>query len=167
MKYKFIQARFQSLGWKKDPKMIVIHWVAGSFASAVLTFNKGLRKASAHFVINFDGEIVQMVSLKNRAWHAGTSYTEKFGGSCNEYSIGIELAGPPSFIHLENWDNRQIEACRQLIIDIVTEVPTIEYITDHSTISPKRKIDVKAGTGKPEDIFPWDKLVSGLNLKEL
>jgi N-acetyl-anhydromuramyl-L-alanine amidase AmpD len=167
MNYKFIPARWDSLGWNQTPKMIVIHWVAGSFASCIKTFSDGNRKASAHFVANIDGEIVQMVELKNRAWHAGTSKTELFGPHCNEYSIGIELAGPPSIIGLKEWDLRQINGCNELIKEICKEVPTIEYITDHSTISPGRKIDVRAGTGKKEDIFPWEDLVNGLNLIEI
>lgn len=167
MNYKFIPARFESLGWNQKPKMIVIHWIAGGFASCVQSFSKGTVKASAHFVVNIDGEVVQMVELNNRAWHAGKSNTKMFGYGCNEYSIGIELAGPPSMLKLKGWDKRQIEATRELIRNICQAIPEIEYITDHSTISPGRKIDVKAGTGKPEDVFPWDELVDGLNLKEI
>jgi N-acetyl-anhydromuramyl-L-alanine amidase AmpD len=167
MNHKFIPARFESLGWNESPKLIVIHWVAGSFSSCVKVFSEGIVRASAHFVVNIDGEIIQMVELNNRAWHAGKSFTQLFGHSANEYSIGIELAGPPSLIGLKGWDKRQIESTQKLILEIVKKCPTIEYITDHSTISPGRKIDVKKGTGKPEDIFPWSELVNGLNLKEI
>jgi len=47
---------------------------------------------SAHFFVRRDGAIVQFVSTKARAWHAGVS---QFEGreNCNDFSIGIELEG--------------------------------------------------------------------------
>jgi N-acetyl-anhydromuramyl-L-alanine amidase AmpD len=167
MNYKFIPARWESLGWDQGPKMIVIHWTAGNFASCIKTFGNGDRKASAHFIVNTDGEIVQMVSLKNRAWHAGKSSTQLLGPHCNNYSIGIELAGPPSILKQKEWDQRQINATKQLIKEICENLPSITHITDHSTISPGRKIDVRTGTGKPEDLFPWNDLIKDLNLIEI
>lgn len=167
MNHKFIPAKYFSLGWKQQPKLIVIHWVAGGFQSCINTFRDGLRKASAHFVVNTDGDIIQMVHLANRSWHAGESFTELFGKSANEYSIGIELVGPPSIIKTKGWEDKQIEAVQKLVNEIITVVPTIEYITDHSKISPGRKIDVRVGTGKPEDVFPWQKMMCGINLKEI
>ena len=49
-------------------------------------------KVSSHFLIKRDGEIIQFVSILDRAWHAGVS---SFEGreDCNDYSIGIELEG--------------------------------------------------------------------------
>ena len=49
-------------------------------------------RVSAHLLIRRDGQVIQFVSFKDRAWHAGNSV---FCGrtSCNDFSIGIELEG--------------------------------------------------------------------------
>jgi len=49
-------------------------------------------KVSSHFLIRRDGNIVQFVPCRQRAWHAGASSWQ--GRSrCNDFSIGIELEG--------------------------------------------------------------------------
>ena len=49
-------------------------------------------KVSAHFLIDREGTIIQFVSTRHRAWHAGVS---SFNGrqKCNDFSIGVELEG--------------------------------------------------------------------------
>lgn len=74
-----------------DHKYIVIHYTAGVTArSAELTFANRAAKASAHLIIDRDGEILQMVPFNVRAWHAGVSRWRGLDG-LNAYSIGIEL----------------------------------------------------------------------------
>lgn len=167
MNYEFIPAKCFSYGWRKQPNLIVIHWIAGSAKSAINIFKNGTKRNSAHFIVDIDGTITQMVKLGDRAWHAGVSSTKQFGQYVNEYSYGIELAGPPSCIGTKKWNDIQIIETAKLVNEIAEKIPTIKYITDHSTISPGRKIDVKAGTGKPEDVFPWCDLMKLVNIKEL
>jgi N-acetyl-anhydromuramoyl-L-alanine amidase len=49
-------------------------------------------KVSAHFFLRRSGELIQLVSCNDRAWHAGES---KFldRERCNNFSIGVELEG--------------------------------------------------------------------------
>jgi AmpD protein len=49
-------------------------------------------RVSAHFLIRRDGTVMQFVSARDRAWHAGAS---SFCGRerCNDFSVGIELEG--------------------------------------------------------------------------
>ena len=49
-------------------------------------------QVSAHFFIRRQGQLWQLVSCDDRAWHAGVS---RFNGqdNCNDFSIGIELEG--------------------------------------------------------------------------
>lgn len=49
-----------------------------------------MSKASAHYVIDRDGSVVQMVMDENRAWHAGVSSLNGIK-NVNDFSIGIEL----------------------------------------------------------------------------
>mgnify|MGYP002147593681 CR=1 FL=1 len=49
-------------------------------------------RVSSHFLIRRDGEAIQFVSCDKRAWHAGVScWNDR--ERCNDFSIGIELAG--------------------------------------------------------------------------
>jgi len=69
-----------------DIQWIVIHDIEGSYSSGINTFKDPNSKVSAHFVISKDGEITQMVSDGDIAYHAGNY-------PYNEHSIGIELEG--------------------------------------------------------------------------
>ncbi len=78
------------------PDTIVMHYTAGTSTSgAAKWLSNPQAKASAHVVIGRDGEIVQLVSFKEIAWHAGRSRWKGRTG-LNKYSVGIEIvnAGP-------------------------------------------------------------------------
>ena len=84
---------------KSGPLMadtIVMHYTAGTSTNAAARWLSSRRaKASAHIVLGRDGEIIQLVSFKEVAWHAGRSRWRGRTG-LNRYSIGIEIvnAGP-------------------------------------------------------------------------
>ncbi|MDF2691516.1 MAG: N-acetylmuramyl-L-alanine amidase, negative regulator of AmpC, AmpD [Gammaproteobacteria bacterium] len=103
-------------------------------------------KVSAHFVIKRSGEIVQFVSVFDRAWHAGKS---SFQGkeNCNDYSIGIELEGTDDIAFSE----QQYQALAKLSHLIMQNFPgiTLHRIAGHSDIAPGRKTD-------PGPCFDWD-----------
>lgn len=77
-------------------RAVVVHYTgAGSFEGSVRWLCDPASKASAHFAISRDGEIVQLVPLDRRAWHAGLSEIVIDGktiSNVNDCSIGIELA---------------------------------------------------------------------------
>lgn len=77
-------------------RIIVMHYTAGYQASsAVNTFldTEASKPSSAHFVVEADGEVTQMVSTDDGAWHAGGGeYRQK--GRVNEFSIGVEIVNP-------------------------------------------------------------------------
>lgn len=96
--------RLDTANWVPSPnfypganprEIIVMHYTAGYTAgSAINTFKvKGPKPASAHFVVEVDGAITQMVSTKDRAWHAGYGVYEG-RPSVNNFSIGIEIVNP-------------------------------------------------------------------------
>ncbi|HOW89482.1 MAG TPA: N-acetylmuramoyl-L-alanine amidase [Elusimicrobiales bacterium] len=66
----------------------VNHWMGvGTYAGAISWFQNPSANASAHFCIRHDdGEITQVISVANTAWHAGASgYAYN-----NDRSIGVE-----------------------------------------------------------------------------
>lgn len=106
-------------------------------------------QVSAHVLITRCGEIIQFVSLQDRAWHAGQScYAGQ--SNCNDYSIGIELEGSDDqpFVPV------QYAVLRQLLALIYTAYPhTKGHITGHSDIAPGRKTD-------PGPYFDWQQLAN-------
>ncbi|WP_052162111.1 1,6-anhydro-N-acetylmuramyl-L-alanine amidase AmpD [Aquabacterium sp. NJ1] len=99
-------------------------------------------EVSAHFVIRRDGEIVQFVSVDDRAWHAGRSSWLGLD-NCNDYSVGIELEG------LEDtpFEPAQYTALATLIDALKQRCP-IDQIAGHEHIAPGRKRD-------PGKAFDW------------
>lgn len=78
--------------YKIDPRYLIIHFTAGGAASGSISWLCNQQsKASAHFVIDRDGTITQLVPLNQMAWHAGKSKYKKLDG-LNSYSFGIEIA---------------------------------------------------------------------------
>ena len=76
------------------PEIIVLHYTASYEAgSAIRTFKNGLSKASAHFVVGTDGDITQMVSIRDTAWHAGGG-VYKGRDDVNSFAVGIEMVNP-------------------------------------------------------------------------
>lgn len=171
MKYAFKQSPHYT---PVDKKLIIVHWCAGSAKAAINWFSNPRSKVSAHYIVCKRGEVTQMVEEQDIAWHAGVSslpgYPTTWNGvewsSLNPCSIGIELEGPPSCVDGMNfWPPIQIQGLIDLCKDISTRHHGIR-ITDHSRIAPDRKIDVIAGTGKTEDIFPWKEFIKQTGMKE-
>lgn len=102
-------------------------------------------RVSAHALIRRDGEVVQFVSLLDRAWHAGRSC---FQGreECNDFSIGIELEGTDDTPYTDTQYHRLAE----LAALIMAAWPGIDVsrIAGHSDIAPGRKTD-------PGPAFDW------------
>lgn len=64
---------------------VAIHTTQGSYASSISWFQNCASSVSAHYVIrSSDGQITQMVTEANKAWHIGNS---------NGYTVGIEHEG--------------------------------------------------------------------------
>ncbi len=103
------------------------------------------RKVSSHFLIRRDGEIIQFVDCKNRAWHAGVSNWQS-REKCNDFSLGIELEGSD----FDAFELPQYASLNQLISVIIKNYP-IKHIVGHSDIAPGRKTD-------PGPYFDWQKV---------
>jgi AmpD protein len=104
----------------------------------------GLR-VSAHLFIRRDGEVVQFVSLNDRAWHAGKSSWQG-REACNDFSIGIECEGTDEVPYTQ----AQYDALRQLLPMLLEAYPGItpDRIVGHSEVAPGRKTD-------PGPSFDW------------
>lgn len=182
-------AAFKAAAYSGDeitPTLIVLHETAGRLekGNTVSWFQSRSSKVSAHFVIERDGSIVQMVPCNRKAFHAGVSGWQgrKF---CNSFSIGIELVGPgkldengrawfgevfpdakeaASEAHGRGkwlcFTPAQIESCRALCVAIMGAYPDCNDIATHWEVSPGRKVD-------PCPLFPLDELRASLMAPEV
>src|SRR5918994_1938399 len=65
---------------------IVIHVTEGSFWGSVRWLRNHRSHGSSHYVVSRGGDVVQLVSTSDVAWHAGNRWV-------NRHSIGIEHEG--------------------------------------------------------------------------
>ncbi len=79
---------------KQSVDMVVIHYTGMTTGkSALQRLCDPSSKVSAHYLIEENGDIYQLVAEEKRAWHAGVS--DWMGQSnLNDCSIGIELVNP-------------------------------------------------------------------------
>ena len=135
---------------QRRPNLVIIHHTSNSTSEQALrTLTSPERKVSAHYLIDRDGSIVQLVSESDRAWHAGLSW---WGGitDVNSSSIGIELDNTGS----EPFADAQIDALLALLTDIRQRypIPAANFI-GHADVAPTRKDD-------PSPLFPWARLAA-------
>ena len=109
-------------------------------------------QVSAHLLIRRTGELIQFVSLEDRAWHAGESCIGA-RRECNDFSIGIELEGTDD----EAYTDEQYRVLRGATEALLAEYPkmTANGIVGHSDIAPGRKTD-------PGPSFDWLRYRSSL-----
>ena len=107
-------------------------------------------RVSAHLFLRRDGEIVQFVSFRHRAWHAGRSSWQG-REACNDYSIGIECEGSDDV----SYADAQYAALRELLPKLLAAYPAItpDRIVGHSDVAPGRKTD-------PGPSFDWSRVRS-------
>lgn len=119
---------------------VVIHTIEGSAGSAMNTFRYGSRKVSAHYIVDFDGAITQMVRDQDAAWHAGRY---------NQHSIGIEHAG---FAGRNKWTMEQYRASARLtrwLCDTYSIPMDRAHIVAHKEVPG-------ATHGDPGRFFDWN-----------
>lgn len=102
-------------------------------------------EVSAHFVIRRDGELLQFVSVLDRAWHAGKSSWQG-RDNCNDYSVGVELEG----LEDHPFEDAQYRCLAELIKTLSGTWP-ITSVAGHQHIAPGRKRD-------PGEAFDWPRL---------
>lgn len=116
-----------------DRNLIVLHITEGPTASsAIETFkaSKAPHRTSAHFVIDRDGTVYQLIDIRDTAWHAS---------QVNSHSVGIEHAastkGLPATEEQYAASSRLVAwLCKQLGIAC-----TRDNVKTHNEASPKDK----------------------------
>ena len=113
-------------------------------------------KVSAHYMVEEEGCIFQLVEEDKRAWHAGVSEWQG-ETNINSNSIGVEIVNGGHDWPLEDgslpvFPDVQINAVIALCKDIMKRQGELTILA-HSDIAPARKID-------PGEHFPWQGLAA-------
>lgn len=136
----------------RRPVVIVLHFTEQDSVQQSLdtlrSQNAGGR-VSSHYLVGDDGRIYQLVSDRDRAWHAGAGSWGAIS-DLNSGSIGIEIDNDGH----EPYAEPQIAALIRLLDDLTTrlKIPKSQVI-GHSDLAPTRKVD-------PGPHFPWQRLAA-------
>ena len=141
---------------KAEIDMLVLHSTALPNAEAALQSYDDA-EVSAHYLIDYSGEIIQCVDENFRAYHAGQSYWRGIESDINSHSIGIEIVNPT--LGQSPFEEAQIAATIKLCREIIERYNIKQtHVVGHSDIAPLRKPD-------PGVCFPWQRLAeNGIGL---
>ena len=120
-------------------------------AKAIDWLSRAESKVSAHYVIDDEGRITQLVAEAMRAWHAGLA---AWAGESdiNSASIGIEVHNPGHELGYPDFPQPQLAVVEALCRDIIARHSIRpERVLAHSDVAPTRKKD-------PGEKFPWARL---------
>jgi len=155
---KFSAIYYSILG-RLGTEIVVVHSTAGKTAAGAISWfsnPKNKYKSSAHYVIDTDGAIYQLLNEEVVAWHAGLSHWAGHD-NVNKWSIGIEVACEEKGVYTE----AQLDTLFKLVIDIVQRHKIkLENVVRHSDVS----------TAKPPKRDPfqsnidWDAFINKLHM---
>ncbi|MFE8595776.1 peptidoglycan recognition protein family protein [Archangium violaceum] len=142
----------------KDIDTIVLHHTASNNGAGDLAWMRNPKsQVSAHYMVDRDGKIYQLVGDQKRAWHAGQGELHGVPTDVNGRSIGIELVNDGS--GKTPFTDAQYKALTQLTGYLKQEykVP-MKNIVGHADVAvPKgRKND-------PAPNFDWNRLRKGIS----
>ncbi|XHX62910.1 N-acetylmuramoyl-L-alanine amidase [Pseudosulfitobacter sp. SM2401] len=130
------------------PSLVVIHYTAmTSAAAAIIRLCDPVHEVSAHYVIARNGQVTQLVSEDQRAWHAGAGQWHG-QDDINSRSIGIELDNTGT----HPFPEPQMLALETLLVGVLDRWDiSPEGVIGHSDMAPGRKFD-------PGPYFDWTRL---------
>ncbi len=132
--------------------MLVLHYTGMESAEAAIDkLCDPAAKVSAHYVIDEDGTLTQVVGEDCRAWHAGEAFW-RGNHDINARSIGIELVNPGHEFGLCGFPEKQMQSLETLALNITRryQIPA-RNVVGHSDVAPRRKRD-------PGELFDWFRL---------
>jgi N-acetylmuramoyl-L-alanine amidase len=137
---------------RAPPDILVLHYTGMQTGEAALAhLCDPDAKVSAHYLVEEDGRVFQLVPEERRAWHAGRGVWQG-EDDVNAASIGIEIVNPGHEFGYRAFPDAQIAAVIALTGDIRNRwtIPDNRIIA-HSDLAPDRKAD-------PGELFPWKRL---------
>lgn len=149
MEKEFIKSPHFKSKEEREISLVIIHCTDGdTLDGCVSWFKSPESKVSAHYIIDRNGKIVQMVDDIDVAWHSGKS-TWLGRSGCNEFSIGIELVGREENGFTPQQFDSLVGLCVELFKTYEFDINELEKVfVGHKDVAPGRKTD-------PGDKFDW------------
>lgn len=137
---------------RQELSMLVLHYTGMETGRAALErMCDPDAKVAAHYMVEEDGQIYQLVDENKRAWHAGVASWQGLE-DINSRSIGIEIVNGGHDYGLPDFPEVQIDAVIALCKGVLSRHDIFQSsIVGHSDIAPGRKDD-------PGEKFPWSRL---------
>jgi len=129
--------------------MLIMHYTGMKTGQAALQrMCDCTAEVSAHYMVEEDGAIYQLVGEGRRAWHAGVAFW-RGNRDINARSIGIEIVNPGHEWGYRAFPGVQMDSVLWLSQQILTrhKIPA-RNVVGHSDVAPARKQD-------PGELFPW------------
>jgi AmpD protein len=122
------------------PRAVVLHHSGGSYAGGVAWIKNPQSRVSYHVLVAQDGRRTVFAIPTQRTWHAGRSEW-RGRGDLNSWSVGAAFAG-------NTWEHALSEdamasMCEYLVPIMRQYGLTIADVTDHRTVAPGRKDDLR------------------------
>ena len=129
--------------------LLLLHYTGmKTAADAVDRLRDPNARVSAHYVVEEDGLVWQLVPEARRAWHAGVSSWRGHTG-LNDRCIGIEIVNPGHEWGYRPFPALQMAAVCELCLGILSRHPIPpRNVVGHSDVAPDRKDD-------PGELFDW------------
>jgi len=138
---------------KREITHLVIHHIEAVDFEVALNLLKE-NQVSAHYLINYSGDIFQLVDDCNIAYHAGVSYWNGYDG-LNQSSIGIELVNPSPF--KKNFSRKQIRSLIWLLKELKDKYKILNRnIVGHSDVAYHRETKFLNRKQDPSQLFVWN-----------
>lgn len=133
---------------------IILHYTGMVSLEAALERMCDARcEVSAHYCVDENGDIYQLVEDESRAWHAGKSFWQG-RDNLNNNSIGIEIVNTGHEFGYKPFADAQMQAVLELLKKLFkAHNINKKRVLGHSDIAPDRKED-------PGELFNWQLLAN-------
>ena len=127
-------------GRRITPKAIVLHHTCGSYAGSVAWCADPASRVSYHCIVAKDGRRTVLADPDERAWHAGKS-TWRGRRDLNSWSVGAAFEGDTNERQL---GEDEMTSMAEYLLPVMQRYGlTLADVTDHRTVAPGRKDDLK------------------------
>jgi N-acetyl-anhydromuramyl-L-alanine amidase AmpD len=122
------------------PQAIVLHHSGGSYAGGVSWIRNPQSRVSYHCLVAPDGRRTVFANPTQRTWHAGIS-SWRGKRDLNSWSVGASFAGDS---YKEPITDDAMASMAEYLLPVMRQYGlTLDDVTDHRTVSPGRKDDLK------------------------
>ncbi len=145
--------KFEARAEGMEPYILLMHYTGMETGQAAIDrLTDPESGVNVHYIVEENGNVIDIVPENKRAWHAGVSF---WAGEddINSASIGIEIINSGHEFGYREFPKEQMDAVLKLSQGIMKR-HNITSVIGHSDVAPERKQD-------PGELFDWEFLARG------